>query len=173
MSITYAELVINNGIRALNNLSHLLDKGLAYCLEKKIDEQVMLNARLFPDMFPFSLQVQIAVMMCINSADWLIGKEVKLPEKEKEVSFRLLQIQIQQAIAYLEHLDKVSFEGCEHRKIRLPWRPDKVMRGKTFLLQHAIPQIYFHVTTAYDILRHNAVPIGKADYVGNVDYLDE
>ncbi|MCL2309908.1 MAG: DUF1993 domain-containing protein [Proteobacteria bacterium] len=164
MNISYYQLAVESNICVLNNLSHLLDKAVAFCAERKIKESVLLEARLFPDMFPLVRQVQLVSDMTKSCAARLTGQESPSFE-DCETSFVELQNRIAKTVAYLKAVKAAGFAGSESREILLP-RRDKPMRGETFLLRHALPNIYFHITTAYNILRHNGVSIGKADYLG-------
>ncbi|MCL2873229.1 MAG: DUF1993 domain-containing protein [Betaproteobacteria bacterium] len=166
MSISYHQLAVESNITVLNNLSHLLDKAVAYCAERKIEERVLLEARLFPDMFPLKRQVQLVSDMTKGCAARLTGQEPPSFE-DKENSFPELQERIAKTIAYLKTVKAAAFADCETREIRLP-RRDKPMRGDVFLLRHSLPNVYFHITTAYNILRHNGVPVGKADFLGAI-----
>ncbi|MCL2591698.1 MAG: DUF1993 domain-containing protein [Betaproteobacteria bacterium] len=150
----------------LNNLSHLLDKAVAYCAERKIEECALLEARLFPDMFPLKRQIQMVSNHTTGCAARLTGQEPPSFE-DKENSFAEWQECIAKAVAYLKAVKAADFANSETREIRLPWK-DKPMCGEAFLLRHALPNIYFHIAAAYNILRHNGVPVGKADFLGAI-----
>ncbi len=167
MNVSYYQLAVESNIRVLNNLSHLLDKAKTFCTERKLEERVLLEARLFPDMYPLVRQVQLVSDMTKSCAARLIGQEPPRFE-DKEASFAELQDRITKTIAYLKTVKEADFSGSKDREIRLPWKPDKPMRGEVFLLQHALPNVYFHITAAYAILRHSGVAIGKADYIGAI-----
>lgn len=167
MSITYYQLAVASNLRVLGNLSHLLDKAATHCSEHKIEERVMLELRLFPDMFPLVRQVQLVSDMTKSCAGRLLGREPPRME-DNETDFAQLQKRIADTVAYLKTLNEADFVDCAEREVRLPWRPDQPMRGEVFLVQHALPNIYFHITTVYNILRHNGVAVGKADFVGKV-----
>ncbi|MDR1423225.1 MAG: DUF1993 domain-containing protein [Azoarcus sp.] len=167
MSVTYYQLAILGNVRALENLAHLLDKGGEYARANKIEEAALLDARLFPDMFPFARQVRMVCDMSRLAVAWLTGKEApKYADDEK--SFAELKTRIANSIAWLKTFAEADFADSATREVRLPWNPDKAYRGEVFLLQHAVPNIYFHLSTAYNLLRHNGVLIGKADYLGKV-----
>jgi hypothetical protein len=166
MNVSYYQLTIESSVCVLNHLSHLIDKAVAYCAERKIEERVLLEARLFPDMFPLKRQIQIVSGHAASYAARLIGKEPPSYE-DNENSFAELQARIAKTIAYLKTIKEADFADSEMREIRLP-RRDKPMRGEVFLLRHVLPNLYFHITTAYNIMRHNGVPIGKADYLGEM-----
>ncbi|MDR0717589.1 MAG: DUF1993 domain-containing protein [Azoarcus sp.] len=168
MSITYYQLAVSGNIRALDNLARLLDKAAEYAAANKIEESALLDARLFPDMFPLIRQIRMVCDMSRFAAAWLTGKEA--PEfDDDETGFAGLKARIASSIAYLQTFREGDFADSAGREVRLPWNPARAYRGEVFLLQHSIPNIYFHLTTAYDLLRHNGVPIGKADYLGPID----
>jgi hypothetical protein len=128
---------------------------------------VLLQARLFPDMFPFIRQVQIACDFAKGIAARLAGAEVPVHE-DNEQTFEDLHARVAKVLAFIDSVDAAKFEGSEGREIVLrPGTPrEQKLSGQAFLVNYALPQFYFHVTTAYAILRHNGVEIGKMDYVG-------
>lgn len=153
-------------IRMLGNLNNVLDKAAAHAAEKKIEPEVLLNMRLFPDMFPMVRQVQIVSDTAKGGASRLAGLEPPKFE-DNERSFPDLRARIERTIAHLQTLKAEQFEGSEDRTITI------VARGKTnthqgmpYLLNTVLPNLYFHITTAYNILRHCGVDIGKRDYLG-------
>jgi len=156
-------------VRALSNLKAVLDKAKAHALEHKIEEVVFLGARLYPDMLPLSRQVQIATDIARGASARLAGLEPP-PYEDKEQSFDDLAARLQRTIEYMKALDPGQFDGAETREITRPVRgqPHK-FTGANYLLQFATPNVYFHATTAYAILRHNGVPLGKADFLGTLD----
>jgi hypothetical protein len=164
MNVSYYQLAVEGNLRVLHNLSHLLDKAAAFCVERKIEERALLDARLFPDMFPLVRQVQLVSDMTKGCAARLAGQKPPVFEN-KETSFAELQDLITRTAAFLKTVKEADFVGSENREILPPHR-DKPMRGEIYLLCHALPNIYFHITTAYNILRHNGVPVGKADFIG-------
>ncbi|MET3109353.1 hypothetical protein AAKU67_002916 [Oxalobacteraceae bacterium GrIS 2.11] len=151
----------------LTSMSHILKKAEAHAEAKKIDPAALLQARLFPDMFPLIRQVQIAADfakgVCARLAD------VEVPNYEdSENSFEDLQIRIQKTLAFIEALDQSKFDNAASREIiTRPGTPkEKRFTGLSYLLGYGLPQFFFHVTTTYAILRHNGVEIGKGDYMG-------
>lgn len=153
-------------IRMLNNLAGILDKAAEHCATRKIDPAALIHARLYPDMFDFARQVQVACDHARNGAARLAGTEA--PELEKtEQTFAELSERIRKTIAYLETLRPEQFEGAETREVTIK-RGDTTVTyaGLDYLLNRVLPNFYFHVTTAYDILRHNGVELGKRDYLG-------
>ena len=152
-------------VRTLNNLSHILKKGEAYADAKKIEHSVLLNGRLFPDMYPLTRQVQIATDMSKGVAARLAGVEIPKYE-DNETTFAELQARLAKTIAFIESVTAVQFEGCETREVTITVRKvDIKFTGQDYLLKWVLPNVYFHVTTAYNILRHNGVELGKADFL--------
>lgn len=151
----------------LLSLSGLLTKAEAHAMEKKIEPQVLLQARLFPDMFPLIRQVQIATEFARGASARLAGVDVPVAAND-EATFADLQAHITKAIAFLDSLNAAQIDGQENREIVLrPGTPkERKFIGRTYLLHYALPQFFFHVTTAYAILRHNGVDVGKKDYMG-------
>ena len=149
----------------LKNLSAVIAKAEAHCEAKKIDPSVFLTSRLYPDMLPFTAQVQIATDNAKGAAARLAGVEIpKFEDNEK--SFPELQARLDKTIAFLDTLTEAQFEGAEDRDIVLQQRSGTLeFKGATYLLQFANPNVYFHVTTAYALLRHGGVEIGKKDYL--------
>ena len=152
--------------RTLTNLSAILKKGEAYADAKKVEHHVLLNARLFIDMYPLTRQVQIATDMSKGAAARLAGVEVPKYE-DNETTFAELQARITKTIAFLDSIQSAQLEGSETRDITIPVRKtDLKFTGQNYLLKWVIPNVYFHVTTAYNILRHNGVELGKQDFLG-------
>lgn len=153
-------------IRALNNLSRILNIGESYAKTKEIDPSVLLNSRLFVDMYPLTKQVQIATDMSKGAGARLSGLEVPKYE-DNESTFDELQARITKTIQFLESIDTALFEGSEAKEVTLTIRNiDINFTGQDYLLKWVMPNVYFHVTTAYNILRHNGVALGKSDYLG-------
>jgi len=154
-------------IRALNNLAAILEKGAAHAETRKIDPAVLINSRLYPDMFPLGRQVQIASDVARRGAARLAGLEAPRME-DNETTFAELIARLHSATAYLETLTPEQIDGSEQRSITIPIGKDRtmVMEGQSFLFYFVLPNVYFHVTTAYDILRHCGVELGKIDYLG-------
>ena len=150
----------------LKNLSTILDKAQAHCEARKIDPLVLTGARLFPDMFPFSRQVQIATDTAKGAVSRLAGVEIPKYE-DSEQTFAELKARIAKTIDYVMSVPAAKIEGSEERDIPMKLGgKDVTFKGMQYLLGHAHPNFYFHVATAYNILRHNGVEIGKRDYIG-------
>ena len=152
--------------RALSNLAKMLQKGEEYADAKKVEHQVLLNSRLFVDMYPLTRQVQIATDMSKGAGARLAAIEVPKYE-DNETSFAELQARIAKTIAFLDSIKPEQLEGAEARDIFITTRKaDLIFNGQDYLLQWVLPNVYFHVTTAYNILRHNGVELGKQDFLG-------
>lgn len=151
----------------LGNLSSLLEKGLAHATQRKFDPAVLLGARLAPDMLPLTRQVQIACDLAKNSVARLAAQEPPRMQ-DTETNFAELQVRIGRTIDYLKSVPASALEGSESRDIKVP-AGDRTLefKGLHFLQQWALPNVFFHVTTAYAILRHNGVELGKRDYLGH------
>ncbi|HUL41982.1 MAG TPA: DUF1993 domain-containing protein [Burkholderiales bacterium] len=166
MTISMYEASVPVFIRMLKNLAAILAKGASYAEAKKIEPAVLINSRLFPDMFPLARQVQIASDAAKGCGARLAGREPPKFE-DIEATFPELLARIDKTIDYLETLKPEQINGSEQKTITMQMRNKTVtFLGMPFLLNFALPNFYFHVTTAYDILRHCGVEIGKQDYIG-------
>lgn len=166
MTISMYQASVPPMIKTLTNLRTLLEKAATHAEAKKIDPSVLVNARLYPDMFPLSRQVQIATDMAKGAASRLASKEVPKYE-DNETTFPELVARLDKTIALLETFKPEDINGSEDNPITLPMR-DRTLtfKGLPYLLDYALPNIYFHTTTTYAILRHNGVEIGKKDFLG-------
>lgn len=153
--------------RSLRALGKILAKAETYSTDNKIDPNALLGARLFPDMLPMRRQVQIACDFAKGVPGRLADDDMPAFE-DNETSFAELQERINKTLAYIEGIDAAKFDGSEQRQIVLrPGTPkEKTFTGEAYLLAYGIPQFFFHVTTAYALLRHNGLAIGKLDYMG-------
>src|SRR3954453_1507797 len=150
----------------LRNLSTLIDKAEAHCAAKKIDAAALTTYRLYPDMFPFTRQVQIACDSAKGAVARLAGVEIPKHE-DTEQTFAELKARIAKVIDFVESVPASKIDGSEEKEVVLQMRSgERRFKGMQYLLGHAYPNFYFHVTTAYNILRHNGVEIGKADFIG-------
>jgi hypothetical protein len=150
----------------LRNLSAIIDKAQAHCEAKKIDPAAFTQARLFPDMFAFTRQVQIACDSAKGAVARLAGVEIPKHE-DTEQTFADLQARIAKTVDFVQSVSAAKIDGSEGREIVMKMRAGDVkFTGMQYLLGHAWPNFYFHVTTAYNILRHNGVEIGKRDFIG-------
>lgn len=155
-------------LRALTNLRAILEKAAAHAEARKIDPAVLVNARIFPDMLPLVRQVLIATGNAKGAASRLAGMEPPKHE-DNETTFQELVARIDKTIALLQTFNPEQIDGSEDKTISLPMH-DKTLtfKGMPYLLEYVLPNIYFHVTTTYAILRHNGVEIGKQDFLGKL-----
>jgi hypothetical protein len=153
--------------RVLGNLSAWLDKAAAHAEARKFDPLVLVNARLYPDMLPLSSQVQIACDSAKGCVARLAGVEIPRHE-DTEKTIGELKARIAKTLDFVQSVPAAQLEGSEERAISLPRRNKEPLQlqGEFFLKHYALPNLFFHATTAYAILRHNGVEIGKADYLG-------
>lgn len=166
MKISMYEASVPVFIRMLDNLAAILEKAAAHAEAKKFDPAVLLGGRLSPDMFPLSKQVQIASDSAKGGAARLAQLEPPAFE-DNEATIPELVARVRRTVDYLRTLKPEQFEGSEDRTVTWKTRTaSKSMQGMPYLLNHVLPNLYFHVTTAYGILRHNGVEIGKGDFLG-------
>jgi len=152
--------------RMLRNLAAILAKAQAHVDAKKLDAAALTSYRLFPDMFPLTRQVQIACDQAKGAVARLAGVEPPKHE-DTEQTFADLQARIAKALDYVESVKAAQIDGSEAREVVLKLRAGELrLKGLDYLFSHAYPNFYFHVTTAYNILRHNGVELGKKDFVG-------
>jgi hypothetical protein len=149
----------------LRNLSHILDKGEAFAQSRKIDPTVLTTDRLAPDMLPFSRQILIACDGAKNGVARISGVEAPKFE-DNEVTFADLKARIQKTLDYLQKVPASALDGTEDKEITFPVGPNtRTMKGQAYLTTWVLPNLFFHITTAYAILRHNGVDLGKSDYL--------
>ena len=150
----------------LGNLSHLLEKAQAHAQARKFDPQVLVTYRLAPDMLPLSRQVQIACDAAKNGVARISGVEAPRFE-DNETTFEELRARIAKTLAWLDTVSAAKLDGTEDKDITFPVGREstRTMKAEAYLKHWALPNLFFHVTTAYAILRHNGVDLGKADYL--------
>jgi hypothetical protein len=166
MSLTMHTATVATCTRALNSLAAILEKAAAHAEARKIDPGVLLGTRLYPDMLPLAMQIQLANDSARGGAARLAGVEVPAFEA-KERGFTEWMAATRGTVAFLESLQPAQFAGSEDRTITWQTRSStKNMQGTPYLFHHVLPNVFFHVTTAYDILRHSGLEIGKQDYLG-------
>jgi len=156
-------------VKMLTNLKGVLQKAAAHAQARKIDDAVLVNARLYPDMLPLSKQIQIASDFARGTAARLAGAEPPSYEDNEKTLTELIA-RIDRTIEFLRTSKAAEIDGSETREIMRPVRgePHK-FSGVNYLLQYALPNFFFHATTAYAILRHNGIEVGKQDYLGKMD----
>lgn len=166
MAIALNDLLLPTVNRVLKNLSNVLDKGAAFAEKKQIEGTVLTGARLAPDMFPLSRQVQIACDMAKGAAARLSGTE--LPKfEDTETTFPELKARIDKTLQFVNGVAADKFKDCDKRDIVLNTRRgDLKFTGLTYVDEFVLPNLYFHATAAYAILRHNGVEVGKTDFLG-------
>ncbi|WP_438018276.1 DUF1993 family protein [Sorangium sp. So ce315] len=166
MAISMYQASVPVLVRMLGNLSTILTKAVAYAEARKIEPRVLLDARLAPDMLSLTRQVQIATDVAKGCGGRLAGVDVPKYE-DNESSFDELQARVARTIAFLNGLRPEQIDGSEDRDVTIPTRNQPLtFKGLPYLLYFVLPNFYFHVTTAYAILRHNGLDIGKMDYLG-------
>jgi hypothetical protein len=167
MSLSMSQASIPVFVQLLTAASNVLDKAAAHAEAKKIDPSVLLATRLFPDMFPLTRQIQIATDQAKGCAARLAGLEVpKYEDNEKTIDD--LKARIAKTIAFVQSIDAAKIDGTEDKDLKIPLGPqERAFKGQAYLINFVLPNFYFHLTTAYNILRHCGVEIGKRDYLGN------
>ena len=167
MSISMYQASVPRFVNILGNLSNILDKAQAHVDARKLDAAALTSYRLFPDMFPMARQVQIACDTAKGVVARLAGVAIPADE-DTEKTLAELKARIAKTIAFIQSVTPTQIDGTEDKAI-VTKRGDKEThyKGMQFLLGHAVPNFYFHVTTTYNILRHNGIEIGKRDYLGN------
>jgi uncharacterized protein len=169
MAMSNYDAAIPTLLHALGNLSAILEKGSAHCEKEKIEPSVLLTARLYPDMFALTRQVQIASDTAKGAGARLAA--VEAPKfADTETSFPELKARLDNTAAFLKGLDAGKLAGADARAIELKF-PQSTLNFRTgwdYLLNFVYPNVYFHSTTAYDILRHSGVKLGKGDFLGKI-----
>ncbi len=167
MTVSMHKISVPIFVQFLTSLSAVLDKAAAHCEAKKIEPAALLNARLFPDMFPLARQVRAATDHAVNTTARLAGVEPPgFPNTE--ASFADLKERLDKAIAFVKNFKPAQIDGSEDKaiKITFPSGATRDFTGQSLLLNNALPNFYFHCTTAYDILRQCGVELGKRDFMG-------
>ena len=171
MSLSMYQASIPVFINGLNNIVAILAKAAPYAESKKIDPSVLLNARIAPDMFALTRQIQIATDGAKGCAARLAGIEIPSYE-DNESSLEDLQARIAKTIAFLQSVTAAQIDGSEEKQVTIRLRGKEVsFAGQPYLLNFVLPNFYFHLTTTYNILRHNGLEIGKGDFLGPVDII--
>ena len=167
MSLSMYQASVPVFVRALSNLKHVLQKGEAHAAEKGYAPEVLLQARLFPDMLPLVRQVQIATDMCKNGVARLAGVD-PVPFPDEETTFAALVARIDRALEVVQSFDAAKIDGSETRPVSFMTRTNGEMKfdGQGYLLGFVVPNLYFHSTVTYALLREAGVPLGKTDYIG-------
>jgi hypothetical protein len=166
MPLTISSVGVQSFLQTLGALSKILDKAAAHCEAKKIDPAALLTMRLAPDMFTFTKQVQLTCDFAKNTVGRLTGEPPKFPDEEK--SFADLKARIAKTIGYVKGFTPAQVDAAIDKDVTFPIGPQQTMtlKGADYLVGFALPNFYFHATTAYDILRHCGVELGKRDFLG-------
>ena len=166
MPLSISSVGVQSFVTTLGALSKILDKAAAHCAAKKIDPAVVMQMRLAPDMFPFVKQVQLACDFAKNTLGRLTGEPPKFPDEEKTLDD--LKARIAKTIDYVNSFKAGEIDATEEKDVTFPIGPQNTMtlKGAQYLIGFALPNFYFHATTAYDILRQVGVEIGKRDFLG-------
>jgi hypothetical protein len=158
-------------IKVLSQAHRWLDKAEAHATNKKFDPNTLLSARLAPDMYPLLRQIQSMSDTSKGNAARLAGVTAPVfADDEKTIAE--LRARLDKTIDWLESLDPKQFEGADDRTVTVPWMPGKGIKGCDYLVGIGLPNFYFHATTAYNILRHNGVDVGKVDFLGPQTFFD-
>lgn len=164
--------IISQCSQSLKSLEIYLDKAERSAAAKKFDVDVLLTGRLAPDMQNFIYQVQSACDYVKAAAAWLSGQTPPKHE-DNERTIEELRARIRKTIAFAESVEEAQYAGASERNVILSWAPSgKVVGGEDYLLQVAIPNVFFHIAMAYAILRHNGVEVGKRDFLGPINFVD-
>ncbi len=167
MTVSMYKISVPIFVQFLTSLSAVLDKAASHCEAKKIEPAALLNARFFPDMFPLVRQVRAATDHAVNTTARLAGVEPPA-FANSEASFADLRARLTKAIDFVKGFKAAQIDGTEDKaiKITFPSGATRDFTGQSLLLNNSLPNFYFHCTTAYDILRHCGVEIGKRDFMG-------
>jgi len=163
--------VVSQCSKSLKNLETCLDKAEEYAAAKKFDVAVLLNGRLAPDVKPLIYQIQSACDYVKAAAAWLSGQTPPKHE-DNEQTVDELRARIRKTIDFAESVAEVQYVGASDRKVNFSWAPGKVMGGEEYLLEMIIPNVYFHISMVYAILRNGGVDVGKMDFLGPIHLVD-
>lgn len=168
MSLSMYQATIPVLVRGLNNLTAILDKAQAHAIAQNIDPDVFINGRLAPDMYPLPNQIQIATDMAKGCAARLAGLEIPRYEDD-EKTFDELRARIARTVEFLESVTPAQIDGSEDMTVTIKLRNRELqMLGQPYVFNFVLPNFYFHLTTAYGILRHLGVELGKPDFIGSL-----
>jgi uncharacterized protein len=166
MTLSMYQAAVPVFVRALGNLSHVLAKGAEHAKAKSVSDDVLLQTRLIPDMLPLVRQVQIACDMACRASARLAGAEPQSFE-DNETTVEQVQARIARATDYIKTFTAAQIDGSETREVVIKTRDgDQKLDGQSYLLHFVLPNVFFHCTTAYNILRKSGADIGKGDFIG-------
>lgn len=172
MQITVFEITVPQFILTLKSIKNLMHKAKSHAESKGIEAQILLQTRLAPDQFALGKQVEIACDVARFCVARLTGVEAKQYNQDMK-TFDDYFHRIDETIQFMQKIEPQQFQGYETRKVTYPWYPGHYLDGHNYLVQHVLPNFYFHVTTVYGILRFSGVDIGKADYLGEQNWKRE
>src|SRR5579872_3574176 len=158
---------ISQCTQMLKNLGSWLDKAEEFAGAKKFDVGVLMTGRLAPDMKPFIYQVQSACDYVKGAAAWLSGQTPPSHE-DNEQTIGEVRARIRKTLAFVESVEPEQYEGASERSVKIGWAGGRSIRAEDYLMQITIPNVFFHITTAFAILRHNGVDVGKMDFLGAI-----
>ena len=163
------EITVPQFLKILNQLNVFLDRAASFADTKKLEPDVLLNCRLAPDQFNFTKQIQATCDVAKLCIARLSGKTAPVNE-DTEKTIAELKNRITQTVDFIQKAEAKDFSGAEEKKMTHPRWEGKYLLGKDFVLEHALPNFYFHTVTAYSILRHNGVDLGKKDFLGPLPF---
>jgi hypothetical protein len=166
MPISMSAVALGSFEQTLTALSKILDKAAAHCTAKKIDPSVIMGLRLTPDMLPFVKQVQLACDFAKNGVGRMVGEPPKFADEEK--SFDELKARIAKTLDFIKSFKPEAIDAATDKEVTIPIGPQQTLtlKGADYVVGFALPNFYFHATTAYDILRQSGVELGKRDFMG-------
>jgi hypothetical protein len=162
---------VSQCMQSLKNLETCLDKAEQHAAARRFDVGVLMSSRLAPDMQPFTYQVQSACDYVKAAAAWLSGQRPPKHE-DNEQTLDELRARVRNTVAFAESVKEVQYAGAGERTVSLSWAPGKIIGGEDYLLQIAIPNIFFHIAMAYAILRQSGVDVGKMDFLGPMNFVE-
>lgn len=163
--------IIQQMSASLRNLQAIMAKAEEHAIQQKFENDVYLSLRLYPNMLPFSAQIRILCDITKFTAAGLAGKTPPTHD-DSEKTWNEFKVRLESAIAYLGTFSEADFAGAAERRITSKFFNGKHMLGHDYIIRRQFPNFYFHVVTAYDILRHNGVPVGKSDFLGALPLFD-
>ena len=167
MAVSMYQISVPVFTRMLTNLIAIMEKAAVHCEERKIDPAALTQFRFYPDMFPFWKQIHIATDAAKNGSAYLAGAEPPKSENAEQ-TFPELIARVQKTIEFVNTFKPEQIDGTEEKEVSIK-RGETTLtyKGQEYLLNRVLPNFFFHITTAYDMLRHNGVELGKKDYLGN------
>ncbi len=173
MTISLSQASLDVIIQTLTGLSGALDKAIAHCAAQKYDQQAYLTARFFPDMYAFDKQVRTVTRWAYAIPAMLTDANPEKPADD-EKTLEDLKARVERALAYVRAFDRAAVDSAADKVLTFPaGAATRSMKGRDFVLHYALPHLFFHATTAYDLLRHSGLPLAKRDFMGQVQGIIE